>query len=163
MWPGAVAQGPPQPSVPAKREPEDQRLATIPLAGSLAAMRATVAIKVLRTRWSDSRHARSLMMRLGLKKLRLRRRLGRLLANRDYIVSIECFGDVVAVYPGGQVYAVGGAAQKVNDEAVVKAVLQLIARRQATVRPGETPYRPILRFQVHPDALADLFPHISLV
>ena len=79
------------------------------------------------------------------------------MANRDYIVSIECFGDVVAVYPGGQVYAVGGAAQKVNDEAVVKAVLQLIARRQATVRPGETPYRPILRFQVHPDALRTYF------
>ena len=39
------------------------------------------------------------------------------------------------------------------DQALVQSVSNAIARRQATVRQGETPYRPILRFQVHPDAL----------
>ena len=29
----------------------------------------------------------------------------------------------------------------------------LVDRRQASVRPGEPPYRPLLRFQVHPDGL----------
>ena len=41
--------------------------------------------------------------------------------------------------------------------ALVQAVLQLIARRQATVRSGEAPFRPMLRFQVHPDALRTFF------
>ena len=34
-----------------------------------------------------------------------------------------------------------------------EAVEQLIARRQATVRPGEPPYRPLIRFRVHPEGL----------
>jgi hypothetical protein len=34
-----------------------------------------------------------------------------------------------------------------------RAVHQLIARRQATVRPGESPYRPLIRFLVRPDGL----------
>ena len=29
----------------------------------------------------------------------------------------------------------------------------MIARRQATVRPGEPPYRPMIRFRVLPDGL----------
>jgi hypothetical protein len=34
---------------------------------------------------------------------------------------------------------------------VVAAVRQIIARRQATVKAGEAPYRPKIRFRVHPD------------
>ncbi len=83
--------------------------------------------------------------------------IGRLLANRDYVLTIECFKDVVALYPGGQVFAVGQGDQKETDDKIVRAVQQLISRRQATVRPGETPYRPMLRFQVHPDALRTYF------
>ena len=80
--------------------------------------------------------------------------LGRLFANRDYVLTIECYGDVLALYPGGQVYAMTNEANQKNiDEALVQAVLQLVARRHATVRPGESPYRPMLRFQVHPEAL----------
>ena len=30
-------------------------------------------------------------------------------------------------------------------------------KRFQTVRPGEPPYRPLLRFQVHPDALRSYF------
>jgi hypothetical protein len=70
------------------------------------------------------------------------------------VLTVECFGDVVAIYPSRQVFSVAnGADQNRVDEALVQAVLQLIARRQATVRSGEAPYRPMLRFQVHPEAL----------
>jgi hypothetical protein len=36
---------------------------------------------------------------------------------------------------------------------LAKAVQQLIDRRQATVRPGDPPYRPMIRFRVRPDGL----------
>jgi hypothetical protein len=96
--------------------------------------------------------------RPGPKKAAPAPSLGRLLANRDYVLTIECYSDAVALYPGSQVFAVAGNAnQNAMDDGLVKAVRQLIARRQATVRAGETPYRPILRFQVHPDALRTYF------
>ncbi len=84
--------------------------------------------------------------------------VGRMLANRDYMLTVECFKDVVALYPGGQVFSMtNGADQKKLDEAIVRSVLQLIARRQATVGAGETPYRPMLRFQIHPEAMRTYF------
>jgi hypothetical protein len=84
--------------------------------------------------------------------------VGRLWANRDYVLTIECFGDAVALYPGSQVFTVANRPEQNSaDQALVKAVLQSIARRQATVRTGETPYRPMLRFQVHPEALRTYF------
>jgi hypothetical protein len=84
--------------------------------------------------------------------------VGRLLANRDYVLTIECFSDVVALYPSSQLFAVANRAEQSNiDGTLVQAVLQLIARRQATVRAGEAPYRPMLRFQVHPEALRTYF------
>jgi len=96
--------------------------------------------------------------RPGPKKPAAAPSLGRLLANRDYILTVECFGDVVALYPSSQVFSVANGANQQNiDDALVQAVLQLIARRQATVRSGETPYRPMLRFQVHPEALRTYF------
>jgi hypothetical protein len=43
------------------------------------------------------------------------------------------------------------------DNPLLRAVWQLIERRQATVRPGEPPYRPLIRFLVHPDGLRTYF------
>jgi hypothetical protein len=40
-----------------------------------------------------------------------------------------------------------------TDAALVQTVTNLIARRQASVRPGEPPYRPIICFRVAPDGL----------
>jgi hypothetical protein len=94
----------------------------------------------------------------GAKKLAALPTVGRLLGNRDYVMTIECFADAVALYPGSRVFAVANRPdQRSADEALVKAVLQLVARRQATVGAGETPYRPLLHFQVHPDALRTYF------
>lgn len=84
--------------------------------------------------------------------------LGRLFANRDYVMTIECFANVVALYPSSQVFsAANGPTQDNSDAALVLAVRKLMERRQATVRSGEAPYRPMLRFQVHPDALRTYF------
>jgi hypothetical protein len=96
--------------------------------------------------------------RPGPKKAMPAPTVGRLLANRDYMLTIECFGSEVALYPGSRVFAMTDEVRQRNvDETLVQAVLQLIARRQATVRTGETPYRPMLRFQVHPEALRTYF------
>ena len=40
---------------------------------------------------------------------------------------------------------------------LVQAVQQIIARRQATVRPGEPPYRPMIRFLVQPAGLRSYY------
>jgi hypothetical protein len=44
-----------------------------------------------------------------------------------------------------------------TEPAFVQAVRQMIARRQALVRPGEPPYRPQVRFLVHPESLRTYF------
>ena len=84
---------------------------------------------------------------------------GRVFGNRDYALTVECFDDLAVLYPSGQTFTMKGnqdlakSEQTKIDETLVRAVLQLISRRQATVKAGEPPYRPLLRFQVHPDGL----------
>jgi hypothetical protein len=80
--------------------------------------------------------------------------LGRLIASRDWIIAVECRADGVTVLSTGQHYpldALRASASGVNPLAAT--VRQLIDRRQATVRVGEAPYRPILRFRVYADGL----------
>lgn len=76
--------------------------------------------------------------------------LGRVVGNRDFVITLACYSEGVLVTPGGKSFvwnAKSEAAQ--TDEALVRAVVQLVTSRQATVRPGEPPYRPVLRFLVH--------------
>ncbi|MCI0379850.1 MAG: hypothetical protein L0215_19895 [Gemmataceae bacterium] len=84
--------------------------------------------------------------------------LGKLLGNRDYLITIECFESTTQLIPGGKVFdASGGAEQAAHNQALVRAVVGLVNRRQATVRPGEAPYRPVLRFRVHPEGRRTYF------
>jgi len=76
--------------------------------------------------------------------------LSRLIGNRDWIIAIECKADAVVIQPWGQRFPVATTPAG-QEPPLVQAVRQLIARRQATVRSGEPPYRPLIRFQVHPD------------
>jgi hypothetical protein len=56
------------------------------------------------------------------------------------------------VAAGGQRIALADLQPAPNAaNPLLAAVQQLIARRQATVRPGEPPYRPMIRFRVWPD------------
>jgi hypothetical protein len=43
-------------------------------------------------------------------------------------------------------------ARPSGGNALLQSIQQLIDRKQASVRPGDAPYRPEVRFLVHPDA-----------
>lgn len=77
----------------------------------------------------------------------------RVLGNRDWVASVDCTAAEVIVYPGGQRIAATALATAPGDNPLFKVVQSLISRRQAMVRPGEPPYRPVVRFLVHPDGL----------
>jgi hypothetical protein len=80
--------------------------------------------------------------------------LGRILGNRDWPIYLECNADGVVVKQGNQKFSVQSLSTPTKGEnALVQALRQIIDRRQATVRPGEPPYRPMLRFQIQPDGL----------
>ncbi len=75
------------------------------------------------------------------------------LGDRDYLISVECLTDAVVVYPGGKRLAADAVARVGRDNPLLQTVWQLIVRRQATVRPGQAPYRAQVRFLVRPDGL----------
>ena len=79
--------------------------------------------------------------------------ISKLLGNKDFIVTIDCHGDYVTVSPGSLTYRWTASSLQSTDQALVQSVANLIARRQASVRPGEPPYRPIIRFQVSSEGL----------
>jgi hypothetical protein len=80
--------------------------------------------------------------------------LGRILANRDWLIYIECNGNGVVVKQGNQKFSAESLAAPIKGEhPLVQAVREMVARRQATVREGEPPYRPLLRFQLQPDGM----------
>jgi hypothetical protein len=78
----------------------------------------------------------------------------RLVGNRDWVIPIECRADAVVLRSAGQKFAPppsGNAAT--GPDPLAQALKQMIARRQASVRPGELPYRPQARLLVYPDGL----------
>jgi hypothetical protein len=67
------------------------------------------------------------------------------------VLFLECRPDTVVLYPPGREYT---QAELNSPGNVLLATLQdMIARRQALVRPGDLPYRPHLRFLVRPESL----------
>jgi hypothetical protein len=84
--------------------------------------------------------------------------LSRLTGNRDWNIVLECTADGLILRPSGQKFSNAVlAAYAKSDNALAQAIRQIIARRQASVRPGEPPYRPFLRFQIHPDGLRTFY------
>jgi hypothetical protein len=80
-------------------------------------------------------------------------RPSRLLGNRDWIIPVECTSEGVVVYPFRQRFSVNELTDPgAPGNALFVALHRLIERRQATLLPGELPYRPIIRFLVRPDA-----------
>ena len=55
--------------------------------------------------------------------------------------------------PGGYTYRWNTSNLKETNDAFVQTVTNLIARRQASVRAGEPPYRPVICFQVSSEGL----------
>jgi hypothetical protein len=80
--------------------------------------------------------------------------LGRILGNRDFILYVECHGDGAVLKYGNKKFSLQQLAARSGGEHELPATVRsIIARRQATVEPGEPPYRPMARFQVWPDGL----------
>lgn len=81
-----------------------------------------------------------------------------LVGNRDWFILLECRGDSLVVYPSGRRFT----TQELNTDpqagkALLEAVRQMIAHRQAMVRPGEPPWRPQMRFLVRPDGVRTFY------
>jgi hypothetical protein len=82
--------------------------------------------------------------------------LSRLTGNHDFLIVVECTGNAVILR--GTRFPLASLPNHADpNHPLVKAVQTLVTRRQATVRPGEPAYRPILRFQVRPDGLRTYF------
>jgi hypothetical protein len=77
---------------------------------------------------------------------------GLLNSNRDWIISIECRADAVVLYPSRQrISAAEFATTKSDHNPLRESIEQMIQRRQASLRAGEMPYRPMIRFRVRPE------------
>ncbi|HMF11492.1 MAG TPA: hypothetical protein VKE94_04280 [Gemmataceae bacterium] len=77
--------------------------------------------------------------------------------DRDYVILLECRASGVVLHPYGTSFSADSLAPNNGGAALLQeAIGRLIARRQATVRPGEQPYRPQVRFLVRPDGLLSM-------
>lgn len=83
-------------------------------------------------------------------------RPSQMIGNRDFVVAIECTSDSLILYPGRQRFATSVVDQP-RENPLVLAIRQVIQRRQASLRPGEPPYRPLLRFLVRPDGMRSYY------
>jgi hypothetical protein len=82
----------------------------------------------------------------------------RLVGNRDWVISAECRSDAVVLYPGEVRFPLASLATgQEGGPRLVSTLKQMIARKQATVRAGEPPYRPQVRFLVRPDGQRSFF------
>lgn len=82
----------------------------------------------------------------------------RVFGNRDWTISVECKAEGVVTYPGSGRFTLETLTQAApGNNPLFQAVQGMIARRQAMVRTGEPPYRPIIRFRVHPDGLRSYY------
>jgi len=79
-------------------------------------------------------------------------RPARLSGDRDWIVFVECKAEGVVIYPTHLLIPASALARASGSNPLLQSVQQLIDRKQATVRRGDAPYRPEVRFLVHPDA-----------
>ena len=79
-------------------------------------------------------------------------RPARLSGDRDWIVFVECKKEGVVIYPAQMLIPVSALDRASGGNPLLQSVQQLIDRKQATVRSGDAPYRPEVRFLVHPDA-----------
>jgi hypothetical protein len=74
--------------------------------------------------------------------------------NRDLVITVECRADDVVMTANNRRWQVADLERDSAARiAFALAVQDWIARRQASVREGQTPYRPQIRFRVNPDGL----------
>jgi hypothetical protein len=87
--------------------------------------------------------------------------IGRMLGSRDFIMTIDVVERGAILTPPGRAF---DFSQPNAVEDLVAAIRKLVDGRQATVRPGESPYRPMIRFRVPGEGRRNyylLFPVVS--
>jgi hypothetical protein len=77
-------------------------------------------------------------------------RPAQLSGDRDWIIFVECRADTMVLYPSRREFPVASLGRGPNNP-LAQAVQKMIDRRQASVRPGDPPYRPQIRFLVRPE------------
>jgi hypothetical protein len=73
-------------------------------------------------------------------------------ANRDWFISIECTADAATILATKQRFPIEQLTAGASSP-LVQAVARMIEKKQATVRPGQPPYRPIVKLLVWPNAM----------
>jgi hypothetical protein len=73
--------------------------------------------------------------------------------DRDWVIYVECLPDYIVLYPSRRRFPVESLSHSPGHNPFYQAVRQMIARRQATVPPGEAPFRPEVRFLVRPESV----------
>jgi hypothetical protein len=74
--------------------------------------------------------------------------------SRDWVINIDCSVDWLVLEGTGEWIApLALIAADPSTNPLFKSVQAMIERRQATVPPGELPYRPLIRFRVHADGV----------
>ena len=79
-------------------------------------------------------------------------RPARLSGDRDWIIYVECRPQGVVVYPTRTLVPLAALSRPTEGNPLPQMIQQMIDRKQATVRRGEMPYRPEVRFLVRPEA-----------
>jgi hypothetical protein len=73
---------------------------------------------------------------------------------REWVIVIDCTTDSVILSPTGLHIATDSLLSDPRaGTTLAEAVHQLVDQRQAAVRPGDPPFRPQIRFDVHPNGL----------
>jgi len=72
------------------------------------------------------------------------------MGDRDWVIFVECRENSVVVYPSRQEIPVSYLSRDPNNP-LMRLVQQMINQKQASVRPGDLPYRPHISFLVRPE------------
>jgi hypothetical protein len=80
-------------------------------------------------------------------------RAGPLPPSRDWVITVECTAAAVVISPGGMEIPLTALAGQKRDDPLRQTIHQMIERRRSMARPGETPDRVVIHFQVRPSGL----------
>lgn len=70
---------------------------------------------------------------------------------RDWTIYLECQNEGVVLYPSQRIFSLAESMRTPADNPLIKAIQQMIVRRQSARRPDEPPYHPHLCLLVRPE------------
>jgi hypothetical protein len=74
--------------------------------------------------------------------------------SRDWVITIDCRARALTIAGAEEPIPVTALSwAETENNPLLARIQRIIARRQATVAPGDIPYRPLIRFRVHSDGV----------